>query len=251
MKAFVKSGVVLAGYVAAVLVASAAVAVRVAYTSGPDAQASAGMYAFGDGLLFIAVFSTVAIFPTGLALFFLRPYRWFWIAHSIIALMIAGTAILSASVDALVGCLTLSRESPLMVWTALVLRMLLSPLWDIDSAHSLPWNLQSGVHGGLDNIGVISGNCSGYVDKTREWGCTWRLGVSRSGFATVAKIKVARCNCDPGIYCRILSSRTRHLQYPPQHRAEVFSWPRGDGTWRCAFSMPRRSSFAAASPRSK
>ena len=83
MKALVKVGVVLAGYVAAVLAASAAVAVRVANTSGPDADASAGMYAFGDGLLFIAVFSAVALFPTGLALWFLRPYRWFWVVLSV------------------------------------------------------------------------------------------------------------------------------------------------------------------------
>jgi hypothetical protein len=73
MKALAKIGVVLAGYVAAVLAASAAVAVRVAHTSGPDAQASAGMYAFGDGLVFIAVFSAVAVFPTGLALCRQRP----------------------------------------------------------------------------------------------------------------------------------------------------------------------------------
>jgi hypothetical protein len=73
MKSFVKFGVVLAGYLAAVMAASAAVAVRVANTSGPDAQASAGMCVFGDGLLFVAVFSAVAIFPTGLALYFLRP----------------------------------------------------------------------------------------------------------------------------------------------------------------------------------
>jgi hypothetical protein len=77
MKALVKSGVVVAGYVAAVLAASAAVAVRIANTSGPDAQASAGMYALGDSLLFVAVFSAVALVPTGLALWFLRPYRWF------------------------------------------------------------------------------------------------------------------------------------------------------------------------------
>jgi hypothetical protein len=48
MKGFVKFGVVLADYVAAVLVAGVAVAIRIANTSGPDAQASAGMYAFGD-----------------------------------------------------------------------------------------------------------------------------------------------------------------------------------------------------------
>jgi hypothetical protein len=128
MKAFAKLGVVLAGYVAAVLAASAAVAVRVANTSGPDAQASAGMYAFGDGLLFVAVFSAVALFPTGLAFYFLRPFRWFWVVLSMAALMIAVTAILAASVYAVASCLTLPRVSPLMVWAALaVLRMLAAP----------------------------------------------------------------------------------------------------------------------------
>jgi hypothetical protein len=97
IKALVKFGVVLAGYVAAVLVASAAVAVRVANTSGPDADASAGMYAFGDGLLFIAVFSAVGLFPTGLALWFLRPYRWCWVVLSIGAVTITATALLAAS----------------------------------------------------------------------------------------------------------------------------------------------------------
>jgi len=128
MKIFVELGTVLGGYAAAVLAASTAVAVRVANTSGPDAQASAGMYAFGDGLLFIAVFSVVAIFPTGLALYFLRPYRWFWVMLSIAALAIAGTAIVATSVCVVTASLDLSRESPLMIWAALaVLRMLLSP----------------------------------------------------------------------------------------------------------------------------
>ena len=117
MKALVKFGVVLAGYVTAALVASAAVAVRVANTSGPDAEASAGMYAFGDGLLFIAVFSAVALFPTGLALCFLRPYRWFWVAISVTAMAIAGTAILAASVYAVAASVWRFPASPLlMVW---------------------------------------------------------------------------------------------------------------------------------------
>jgi len=128
MNTLSKFGVVLAGYVAAVLVASATVAVRIANTSGPDAQASAGMYAFGDGLLFIAVFSAVALIPTGLALFFLRPYRWFWTALSITGLAIAVTGVLAVSVYAVSGYLMLPRESLLMMWAALaVLRMLLSP----------------------------------------------------------------------------------------------------------------------------
>jgi hypothetical protein len=130
MKALVKIGTVLAGYVAAVLVANAAVAVRIADTSGPDAQASAGMYAFGDGLLFVAVFGAADLVPTGLALWFLRPFRWFWVGLSATAVTFAITAILAASVYAVAACLTLPRESPLMEWAAFaVLRMLAaSPL---------------------------------------------------------------------------------------------------------------------------
>ncbi len=67
------------GYIGAVVIAVAAVAIRVA-TSGPDAQASSGMYAFGDALLLIAVFGLFSLVPTAALLLFLRPYRRFWIA---------------------------------------------------------------------------------------------------------------------------------------------------------------------------
>jgi hypothetical protein len=43
LKPFTKVAVVAGGYIAAFLVASAAVAIRMATTSGPDAQASSGM----------------------------------------------------------------------------------------------------------------------------------------------------------------------------------------------------------------
>jgi hypothetical protein len=78
MKPILKVAVVAVGYFAAFLVASAAVGIRLANTSGPDGQASSGMYAFGDALLFVAAFGVVALVPTGAALFFLRPYRHFW-----------------------------------------------------------------------------------------------------------------------------------------------------------------------------
>jgi hypothetical protein len=119
MKALVKVGTVLAGYVAAVLVANAAVAVRFAHTCGTDAQASAGMYAFGDGLLFVAVFSAVALIPTGLALYFLRPCRWFWVAHSITAIAIAATALLAAALCVLERLMAIPHESVLAVFAAL------------------------------------------------------------------------------------------------------------------------------------
>jgi hypothetical protein len=76
MNRLVKFGVVLAGYVTSVLAACAAVDFRQPHTQGEHVQASAGMYAFGDALLFLAVFGVAALFPTGLALHFLRPFRW-------------------------------------------------------------------------------------------------------------------------------------------------------------------------------
>jgi hypothetical protein len=128
MKQFIKPGIVLVGYIIAFVLASQAVAIRIANTSGPDADASAGMYAFGDGILFLAVFGTVALLPTGLALVFLRPYHVFWTALSIMALALAvtGLSAVSVYVAAYHGLLPgFARQS----WAALaVLRMLASPL---------------------------------------------------------------------------------------------------------------------------
>ena len=93
MKTLTKVGVVAAGYGAALLAASAAVAIRVAGTSGPVAQASSGMYAAGDAMLFVAVFAGVGVVPTGAALFFLRPYPRFWVVLSRVAVGVAATGL--------------------------------------------------------------------------------------------------------------------------------------------------------------
>lgn len=125
-KPFFKVGVVAVGYIAALLVASAAVAIRLANTSGPDAQAASGMYAFGDAVLFVAVFGVAALVPTGAALFFLRPYRPFWTVLSAIGLGIAVTGL------AAVAAFAIGRHaapSPLATWAAFsVLRILVAPL---------------------------------------------------------------------------------------------------------------------------
>ena len=89
MNGYVKFGIVLAGYAAAVLVAGAALGIRLLNTQGPDAQASAGMYAFGDVLLFLGVFGFAALFPTGLALYFLRHNERLWTALSLASLTLA------------------------------------------------------------------------------------------------------------------------------------------------------------------
>ena len=101
MKPFLKVAVVAGGYIAAFLVASASVAIRVANTSGPAAQASSGMYAFGDALLFVAVFGVSALVPTGAALFFLRPYRHFWTGLSALGVAVAATEITAVILFAL------------------------------------------------------------------------------------------------------------------------------------------------------
>jgi len=125
MKPLFKVGVVAIGYVAAILIASAAVAIRMAFTSGPDAQASSGMYAFGDALLFVFVFGIIALVPSAAALFFLRPYRHFWALLSAAGLAVAVTGITAAAL------FEVSRHapSPFATWDALsVLRILVASL---------------------------------------------------------------------------------------------------------------------------
>jgi hypothetical protein len=122
-----KASVVLGGYVLALAVASAVVAVRLAATRGPDAQASAGMYAFGDLILFAATFGIVGLLPTALGLVFLRPCRLFWLGLSAAGLVIATTGAAAVALFAIGRAGPAS--SPLGSWAALaVLRILPAPL---------------------------------------------------------------------------------------------------------------------------
>jgi hypothetical protein len=66
-----KLGLVIGGYVAACLVASGGIYVYQLFTQDAASQASAGMYAFGDFILFVSLSGVLALFPTGLALYFL------------------------------------------------------------------------------------------------------------------------------------------------------------------------------------
>ena len=129
-KPIVRSAIVVGGYIAALLVASAAVAINVAATSGPDRQGASGMYAFGDSMLFLGVFGIAAIPATGAALYFLRSARGFWRPLAIVGLVIAGTA-LAAAVLYLVGRGTVPG-STLQVWAGFsVLRILIAPLFGL------------------------------------------------------------------------------------------------------------------------
>jgi hypothetical protein len=126
MKTSLKVALIAGGYLAAYLVASAALALRMATTNGPDAQASGGMYAFGDSVVFVAVFGVLALVPTGGALVVLRPYRRFWMVLSLLCLAVAVTGPASVILYAA------GRHAPpsaLATWVALsVLRILVAPL---------------------------------------------------------------------------------------------------------------------------
>ena len=103
LPALAKAGIVAGGYAVAILLALGVVSIYIDLTSGPqyDRQASSGMFAFADALVFIAVFGMASTVPTALALIFLRRSRGFWIALCVAALAIAGTAVGVVAVTAL------------------------------------------------------------------------------------------------------------------------------------------------------
>lgn len=73
-----KVGILFAGFVLAAGAAGLAVAIRQHFEDPAAAQASSGMYAFGDMILGLGVFSLAALAPLGLALYWLRASAGFW-----------------------------------------------------------------------------------------------------------------------------------------------------------------------------
>ncbi len=84
---------VVAGYAVALIAAAIVTQAHVQATSGPDAQASSGMMAFGDAVLFLGAFCVAALPATCAALLLLRPVPQFWRASAGIALVLAATAL--------------------------------------------------------------------------------------------------------------------------------------------------------------
>lgn len=74
MRPFMKFAIVVAGYVVAWLVASLVVAAHEVATA-KAASGADGMFAFGDLLLWIAVFGAASLVPTVVAIRFLRSPR--------------------------------------------------------------------------------------------------------------------------------------------------------------------------------
>ena len=96
MNRFSKTGVVLAGYAGALLVTCAIFYVYELMQKATSAQASGGMQAFGDSLLFVGLFGFLALIPTALALYYLRPVEKFWKVFSGASLALAATGPVAA-----------------------------------------------------------------------------------------------------------------------------------------------------------
>ena len=102
---FARIGIVLAGYVFAILAAFAAVYTWDLASQVTNAQASAGMSAFGDVILFLVVLGGVAVIPTALGFYFLRSaprlwdgFAWACLGFSILeGLVLLANALLNAS----------------------------------------------------------------------------------------------------------------------------------------------------------
>ena len=75
MNKLAKLGMVICGYILSCLAAMGVVYVYELLTQNAAAQASSGMYAFGDLILLVGVFGILALLPTGLGLYFLLQLR--------------------------------------------------------------------------------------------------------------------------------------------------------------------------------
>src|SRR5262249_37898634 len=127
MSGYLKIGIVVVGYILAFIAAWVATTIRIAVTSGPDAQASSGMYAAGDAMLFVAVFGICALVPTGAVLLFLRPYRRFWRALAAAGVCVAVTGVTAVVLYA-VGRHAQAATPLAMAGGLSVLRILAAPL---------------------------------------------------------------------------------------------------------------------------
>lgn len=127
MKTSTKILLVMIGYVIAFVLACLATGVYAVLFDSPAQQASSGMAAFGDALLFLGVFVLATLPATGLALFFLRAYPAFWYVLSSGSLVVASTSV--AALATYVVPVRLTGNDWLANWQIFSpLRLLLAPL---------------------------------------------------------------------------------------------------------------------------
>jgi hypothetical protein len=90
MTSRVKILLIVLGYGLAFLLATAIVYVNQTYFQNPvDAQAASGMYAFGDMILFLGAFGSLALIPTVAGCLFFKSFKKFWTICSSLGLAFA------------------------------------------------------------------------------------------------------------------------------------------------------------------
>ena len=121
---------ILGGYGVAFALAVLALEVRLWLTDTPDAQASAGMYAFVDGMLFLAVLGLLSLVPTAALLTSFRSSRVLWAAVAALALIVAASGLVAVALFAAMRLqLWFARDPTFEMLAALsVLRLLPAPL---------------------------------------------------------------------------------------------------------------------------
>jgi hypothetical protein len=133
MNRLLKLALVLVGYIAALLLTCAFFYVRGLLTRNDTSQASAGMQAFADLILFVGMFGFLSLVPTALALYFLRSWEKFWTVFSFACLAFAATGPVAAALIqrnwAIIGFLGLPRVlgAPLLCLAFLISAVIAPP----------------------------------------------------------------------------------------------------------------------------
>jgi hypothetical protein len=90
-----KAGIVIAGYVAAIVAGVVAARLYDAWAAAQPYDTSGGMYAGGEMLQSLAAFLLVSLVPTALGLWFLRRNTRFWNAVAVASLAFAGVGLMA------------------------------------------------------------------------------------------------------------------------------------------------------------
>src|SRR4030095_3573649 len=117
MNKSVKIGIVIAGYILSCVGAFVVTYIRELSTRGTYIQASQGMFAFGQTMLFLLVFGGLALIPTVLAFYFLRSSVKFWNGFAVLCLAFSITEIIVVIANAMMNAnlLHISKSSAAVV----------------------------------------------------------------------------------------------------------------------------------------
>jgi len=128
MSRLAKVGLVIGGYVAAIVAGVVAAGLYNARVATLPYDTSGGMYAAGESMYSLAAFLVVALVPTLLGLWFLRGHERFWNAVAVASLAFAAAGLL-AVLTPLVFRNATTNTTLLLVELLALSQLLGMPLW--------------------------------------------------------------------------------------------------------------------------